>query len=61
MCEGQGREVPIVMRPRRAGDPPSLYADPRLASERLGFKAEFSDIDTIVGTAAPSFGLDRPS
>jgi UDP-arabinose 4-epimerase len=55
------REVPIVMEPRRAGDPPALFADPRLAADRLGFKAELSDIDTIVRTAAPSFGLDLPS
>jgi UDP-arabinose 4-epimerase len=54
------REVPIVMEPRRAGDPPALFADPRLAADRLGFKAELSDIDTIVRTAAPSFGLDLP-
>jgi UDP-arabinose 4-epimerase len=55
------REVPIVMEPRRAGDPPALFADPRRAADRLGFKAELSDIDTIVRTAAPSFGLDLPS
>lgn len=55
------REVPIIMEPRRAGDPPALFADPRLAADRLGFKEELSDIDTIVRTAAPSFGLDLPS
>jgi UDP-arabinose 4-epimerase len=48
-------DVPIVMQPRRRGDPPELYADPSRARELLGFKAEMSDIDTIVGTASPFF------
>lgn len=53
-----GREVPHVIRPRRPGDPPVLYADPHLAKERLGFETELSDIDTIVGTAAAYMGLE---
>ncbi|MCT8970957.1 UDP-glucose 4-epimerase GalE [Microbaculum marinisediminis] len=53
-----GREVPTVMEPRRPGDPPVLVADPRLARDTLGFSANLSDIDTIVRTAAPTFGLD---
>jgi UDP-arabinose 4-epimerase len=55
------REVPIVIEPRRAGDPPALFADPSNARDRLGFVAALSDIDTIVRTAAPFFGLEvRP-
>lgn len=53
-----GRKVPHVMRPRRPGDPPALYADPHLAKERLDFVTELSDIDTIVRTAAAFFGLE---
>ncbi|EYR84354.1 UDP-glucose 4-epimerase GalE [Shinella sp. 838] len=53
-----GRAVPIVLRPRRAGDPPALYADPALAAETLGFRAVYSDLDTIIRTAAPFFGLE---
>lgn len=53
-----GREVPIELHPRRAGDPPTLYADPSLAEKTLGFSTEFSDLDTIVRTAAPFFGLE---
>ncbi|WP_436640576.1 UDP-glucose 4-epimerase GalE [Microbaculum sp. FT89] len=53
-----GREVPTVMEPRRPGDPPVLVADPRLARDTLGFSADLSDIDTIVRTAAPTFGLE---
>ncbi|SEQ72596.1 UDP-L-arabinose 4-epimerase [Faunimonas pinastri] len=52
------RSVPVMMEPRRPGDPPALLADPDLARERLGFSARFSDIDTIVRTAAPFFGLE---
>ncbi len=33
-----GRNVPVEMRARRAGDPPVLYADPALAAEKLGFQ-----------------------
>ncbi|MDX3975771.1 UDP-glucose 4-epimerase GalE [Shinella sp.] len=53
-----GRNVPVVMRARRAGDPPALYADPTLAAEKLGFKTVYSDLDTIIRTAAPFFGLE---
>ena len=53
-----GREVPVRIHPRRAGDPPALYADPGLAQSELGFSARYSDLDTIVRTAAPFFGLE---
>jgi UDP-arabinose 4-epimerase len=50
-------QVPIEIEPRRVGDPPTLYADPELARERLGFEAELSDIEMIIRTAAPTFGV----
>ena len=50
-----GCRVPAVMRPARAGDPPALYADGRLAREVLGFVPELSDLDTIIRTALPWF------
>ncbi len=50
-----GREVPTVMKPRREGDPPALYADPSKARELLGFAPQHSDIDTIIRTAWPFF------
>jgi len=52
-----GRQVPIEIHPRRAGDPPALYADPSLARRTLGFVPQHSDLATIVRTAAPRFGL----
>jgi UDP-arabinose 4-epimerase len=52
------KSVPAVFRTRRPGDPAELYADPANAREHLGFVPELSDIDTIVRTAAPFFGLE---
>jgi UDP-arabinose 4-epimerase len=56
-----GRRVPVAEKPRRAGDPPILIADNRLARETIGFEAPYSDIDTIIRTAAPFFGLRATS
>lgn len=46
------REVPTKIGARRPGDPPTLVADPSRAGEILGFKPRFSDIETIIHTAA---------
>jgi UDP-arabinose 4-epimerase len=56
ICRVTGREVPIVLKPRRPGDPPTLVADIRAARETLGFNPRYSDIDTIIRTAAVTFG-----
>jgi UDP-arabinose 4-epimerase len=54
-----GREVPYVVKPRRPGDPACLFAETSLARSVLGFVPEISDLDSIVRTAAPSFGLSE--
>jgi UDP-glucose-4-epimerase GalE len=46
-----GHEVPRREAPRRAGDPPALVADPSLAAQVLGWRAQCSDLDTIIQTA----------
>ena len=46
-----GHEVPHREAPRRIGDPPALVADPSLARAVLGWRAECSDLETIIGTA----------
>jgi UDP-arabinose 4-epimerase len=46
-----GRKVPTRPAPRRPGDPPALIADPSLAAELLGWRAECSDIETVIRTA----------
>ncbi|WP_173935220.1 UDP-glucose 4-epimerase GalE [Chelativorans sp. Marseille-P2723] len=56
-----GREVPVEMHSRRAGDPPVLFADPTFARKTLDFEPRYSDIATIIRTAAPFFALEvRP-
>ncbi len=46
-----GRRVPARAAPRRPGDPPELVADPELAAELLGWRAQHSDLDTIIRTS----------
>ncbi|NNH67464.1 UDP-glucose 4-epimerase GalE [Rhizobium laguerreae] len=53
-----GREVPVNYRARRAGDPPILFANTARAKAELGFAPVLSDIDTIIRTAGPTFGLE---
>jgi UDP-arabinose 4-epimerase len=52
------RDVAIELHSRRPGDPPALYADPTFAQQALHFSTEYSDLETIVRTAAPFFGLE---
>lgn len=56
-----GAPVPHDLAPRRAGDPPSLTADPALAHKTLGFRTLRSGLHQIIRDAAPSFGLPVPS
>ncbi|GAB1488340.1 UDP-glucose 4-epimerase GalE [Opitutaceae bacterium] len=46
-----GLKVPYTVAPRRAGDPPALYADSTKAVTELGWKIQYPDIDSIVTTA----------
>lgn len=46
-----GRKVPHVIAARREGDPPSLVADSTKLQNELGWRPEFSSIETIVETA----------
>ena len=46
-----GREVPHVVKPRRAGDPTYLVADASAARETLKFRPAHSDLATIIRTA----------
>ena len=56
-----GRPVPASVGPRRAGDPPSLVADPTRARRLLGWSPRHSALEEIVGDAlrwerAPRYG-----
>jgi UDP-glucose 4-epimerase len=46
-----GREVPHVVKPRRAGDPTYLVADASAARSTLNFHTAYSDLPTIIRTA----------
>lgn len=46
-----GREVPHAVKPRRAGDPTYLVADPAAARAVLKFEPRHSDLKTIIRTA----------
>jgi UDP-glucose-4-epimerase GalE len=46
-----GRELSHVVKPRRAGDPTYLVADPSAAREVLKFTPQHSDLPTIIRTA----------
>ena len=45
------RDFTIVESDRREGDPPVLISSSRKASDIIGWKPQFADIETIVGTA----------
>jgi len=46
-----GLKVPVTYAPRRAGDPPALYANASKARSELGWTPKFADIEPIVKTA----------
>ena len=46
-----GHDIPVVIGPRREGDPPVLVADARLAREALGWQPRHAELDTIVAHA----------
>jgi UDP-glucose 4-epimerase/UDP-arabinose 4-epimerase len=47
-----GAKVPYTVGPRRAGDPPSLVADPTRLKAAFGWSPSRSDLDTLIRTAA---------
>ena len=46
-----GRKIPLLLKPRRPGDPPVLIADPSLARTELKFTAPRSSLETIISSA----------
>ena len=46
-----GHPIPAVEKPRRQGDPPRLVASSEKAKQKLGWKPQFENIETIVGSA----------
>ena len=46
-----GKSIPVIAKPRRAGDPPKLVAAAAKAVEQLGWRPRFPQLDAIVATA----------
>jgi UDP-glucose 4-epimerase len=46
-----GRKLPVVESPRRAGDPPTLIADPTRIKQALGWAPRHDDLAEIVRSA----------
>ncbi len=46
-----GRNIPVRYGPRRAGDPPELVADASLAQKKLGWSAQWLDIEAVIASA----------
>ncbi len=46
-----GREIPVIEKPRRAGDPPRLIAASEKAQRELGWQPQFQDIAVIIESA----------
>jgi UDP-glucose 4-epimerase len=62
-----GLKVPVKFAPRRAGDPPALYADAAKARGELGWEPKYRTIEPIIETAwrwhktRPNGFGDRPA
>jgi UDP-glucose 4-epimerase len=51
-CEQiSGKKIPVIEKPRRAGDPPRLVAGAAKAKTELGWKPQFPKLADIVATA----------
>jgi len=46
-----GKRLPVEMGPRRPGDPPSLYADPRKIERELGWRARRTELERTIASA----------
>lgn len=50
-----GKEIKADYVERRPGDPACLYASAKKAAELLGWKAEYSDIDTLISSTYKAY------
>ena len=51
-----GREIPVVLDERRAGDPPTLVGSAKKAEELLEWKPQYGDIEVILEHAWKWYG-----
>ncbi|NLS45330.1 MAG: UDP-glucose 4-epimerase GalE [Firmicutes bacterium] len=50
-CRITGKKIPVMDAPRRPGDPAALVANSQKIKDELGWKPEFSDLESIISTA----------
>lgn len=50
-----GAEIPAEYVERRPGDPACLVASAKLAAEKLGWKAQYSDVDTLIDSTFKAY------
>jgi UDP-glucose 4-epimerase len=58
-CRITGKKIPCKIAGRRAGDPAKLTASAALARELLGWKAQYSDIDTLIATSWKAYQANK--
>ena len=46
-----GKKVLVIESPRRAGDPPALFADSSKAQKELGWTPKYMDAESVIATA----------
>ncbi len=46
-----GKKVPVIESPRRAGDPPALFADSSKAQKELGWTPKYMHAESVIATA----------
>jgi len=46
-----GKEIPVIEKPRRPGDPPRLIASSRKIKEELGWNPKFQSLEPIIESA----------
>jgi UDP-glucose 4-epimerase len=54
-----GKAIPAVVTERRPGDPAKLTASARLARELLNWKAQYSDLNTLIKTTWEAYRRNR--
>jgi UDP-glucose 4-epimerase len=54
-----GKPIPSIMAERRPGDPAKLTASSALAHSTLGWKAQYSDIETLIKTTWEVYGKGK--
>ncbi|MDR1862675.1 MAG: UDP-glucose 4-epimerase GalE [Treponema sp.] len=54
-----GRPIPANITGRRPGDPARLTASAKLALELLGWKAHYSDVDTLIKTTWEAYKREK--